>query len=125
MKLVERLANAWNAFTARDPTDVVSPGPGFVSSWYGHTPDRYIMPLRIDKTLVNTIINRIAVDCAKVSIYHAKLNENDQFQEVIQSGLNYALTESPNIDQTGPHFIQDLVTQMLSSGQAVGGRGSC
>ena len=60
--------------------------------------------------------NRIALDVAANDIRHVKLDEDDRFSEIIDSGLNNCLALDANIDQTGRAFIQDAVMSMLDEG---------
>jgi hypothetical protein len=62
------------------------------------------------------VYNRIAMDVSAVMIQHVRLDQNGRFEEVINSGLNYALTVEANIDQTASAFIHDLVLSMFDEG---------
>lgn len=108
-----RLKHAWNAFFSRDPTDIYSFDYG-ESSYY--RPDRHRLRWGNDKTIVTAIYNRIALDVASVDIFHVRLDENDRYLEVIDSGLNNCLNLEANIDQTGRAFIQDVVMSMFDEG---------
>lgn len=109
--LTERIKKSWNAFLGRDPTYEWDIGP---SSYL--RPDRMRFTRGVDKSIVSTIYNRIAVDSAQITILHAKLNEEEKYQETIYSNLNNVLTLSANLDQTGRAFIQDAVMSMLDEG---------
>lgn len=65
---------------------------------------------------MNSIYNRIAIDCSSITIEHVRLDENGRFSEVIESGLNSCFTLSANKDQTGRAFIQDIVQSMFDEG---------
>lgn len=112
--VVERFKNGWNAFLNRDPTityKYVDIGAG-----YSYRPDR---PKRIrgsEKSIVNSIYNRIAVDVASTTIQHARVNQNGQMVEAIKSGFNDCLNLSANIDQSGRAFIQDIVQSVCDEG---------
>ena len=69
-----------------------------------------------EKSIVNAVYNRIAIDTAAVTIEHAKKNDDGFFQETINSDLNDVLNLSANIDQTGRAFIQDVVLSMFDEG---------
>lgn len=79
-------------------------------------PDRTGLSYNVDRTIVSSIYNRIAVDAASISIMHAKLNENRQFQEVIKSKLNDRLNYHANRDQTGRDLIKDIVISLCGEG---------
>lgn len=111
----ERLKNGWNAFfNNRDPTEYITQSPYAVSSYT--RPDRPRLTFGNDKSIVNAIYNRIAMDVASVDIRHVRLDENGRFTEEINSPLNNALTLDANIDQTGRAFIMDVVLSMFDEG---------
>ena len=107
-----RLKHAWNAFMNRDPP-LQYKDLGYISSY---RPDRMRFTRGNERSIVTAIYNRIAIDCAAITIQHAKLDENGRYQEVINSGLNRCLNLEANIDQTGRAFIQDVVQSMLDEG---------
>lgn len=113
---VNRIKHAWNAFLSRDPPEMRDPYSG--GYLYGSTyrPDRARFPLGGDRSIITSIYNRIAMDCASVSIKHVRLDENGRYSETIESGLNNCISFEANIDQTGRAFIQDIVMSMLEEG---------
>ena len=116
MGLGTRIQNAWDAFLNRDQNyDYYMPYPysGMVSS---SRPDRVRLLPGNERTIINAIETRIAVDAASVKIIHARLDENGRFQNTIGSGLNSCMTLSANKDQTGRAFFQDLVMSLLDEG---------
>ncbi len=119
MNVFERAREAWRVFRGRDhprrSTDWQTAGwyTGPVSS---DRPDRVRMKPGNERTLVNMAYNRIALDCATVEMHHAKINENDQFQEIIHDDLEYALTVSANFDQTPQAYMQDVIISMFDEG---------
>jgi len=116
MSFTDRLAHAWNAFLGRDPTNIGYQNYG--PSSYVH-PDRPILTGGNDRSIVNSLYNRIAMDVAARPIIHAIADVNGKFKEEVESGLNNCLKVSANIDQTGRGFIQDAVITMLDSGHVV------
>lgn len=111
-KFTDRLMHAWNAFRGRDHPFTQDLGPG---SYY--RPDRRMTYVRgNDKSIVASVINRIAIDCSTVSIIHARVDDNGNYLETIKDSLNECLTLSANIDQTGQAFVIDLISTMLSGG---------
>lgn len=108
----DRLQHAWNAFMNKDPTmenfNEVSYG------WY--RPDRPRFTRGNERSIVNAIYNRIALDAAQVDIKHVRLDNNGNYVELIDSGLNECLSVSANIDQTGRALIQDAVMSLLDEG---------
>lgn len=116
MGLGTRIQNAWNAFLNRDTNDIYRVPysySGFISS---SRPDRVRLISGNERTIINAIETRIAVDTASVKVIHARLDENGRFQNTIASGLNSCMTLSANKDQTGRAFFQDLVISMLDEG---------
>ena len=114
-KFIDRLANAWNAFLSREPTQDFSPRNyyGAISS---RKPDRTILNASNERSILTAIYNRIALDVAAVNIRHVRLDENERYKEEINSGLNWCLKLSANRDQTSRAFIQDAVMSMLDEG---------
>lgn len=109
--LTQRLQNAWNAF--RNPRDQTIRDYG---RSYTYRPDRYKIRSGNERSIVTNVFNRIAVDCASVTMEHVKLDENGRYKDVMKSGLNECLTLSANLDQTGRAFIQDAVHSMFDEG---------
>ena len=110
----DRLSHAWNAFMNKDPT--VHVPPAFVYGGNGRNPDRIVLSRGNEKSIVNAIYNRIAVDVAINTFQHVRNDKNGRFVEVIDDGINECLNLEANIDQTGRQFIQDLVLSMLDEG---------
>ena len=83
LEVSSRLKHAWNAFVNnRDPTasyrDI---GPG-----YSYRPDRPRLTRGNERSIITSVYNRIALDVAAIDIRHVKLDENDRFSEIIDSG---------------------------------------
>lgn len=113
MLFTDRLQHAWDAFLNRSPT---KNGYYDYGISYGLRPDRPIFHLGNERSIVSSIYTQIAVDVASVSIEHVRLDENGNYVETIDSGLNRCLTLSANIDQTGRDFIEDVVISMFDEG---------
>lgn len=111
--LGSRLKHAWNAFTNnRDPTIVYRDiGPG-----YSIRPDRPRFSRGNERTIITSILNRIALDAASIDLVHCKLDDNGRFVENVNSKLNSCLTLSANIDQTGRAFRHDIYMSLLDEG---------
>ena len=110
MGLKNRLQHAWNAFANKDPT---------YSSGYGsdsHRPDRPRFSRGNERSIVTAVLNKISIDCAAINIEHVRLDDNNRFVEVMNTGLNKCLTLEANIDQTGRAFIQDAVMSLMDEG---------
>lgn len=110
--LKTRVKQAWNAFLNRDPTyEHGNNGEG-----YYYRPDRIRLTRGNERTIVTSIINRIALDVAAITIKHCRLDDNERYSETINSPLNQCLNLEANMDQTSRAFIQDVVVSMLNEG---------
>jgi len=107
-----RLKHAWNVFFNKDPTDYYKN----IGTSYTYRPDRPRLTRGNERSMVTSVYNRIGLDASSVSIQHVRLDENNRFLSVIDSGLNSCLTVEANLDQTGRAFIQDIVMSMLDEG---------
>lgn len=112
MGFVDRIQRGWNAFRNRDPTqDFRDSG-----MTYYYRPDRPRFTRGNERSIMTSVLNRIALDVSAIDIFHVKLDKNGRFLTVIESGLNNCLTLSANADQTGRAFKQDVVMSMLDEG---------
>lgn len=110
MGLKNRLQHAWNAFANKDPT---------YSSGYGgylYRPDRPRFSRGNERSIVTAVLNKISMDCAAINVEHVRLDDNNRFVEVLNTGLNKCLTLEANLDQTGRVFIQDAVMSLMDEG---------
>lgn len=107
-----RLKNAWNAFFNKNRTY-----DSYVGTYY--RPDRVRLSRGNERSIVTSVINKIAIDVASIKINHCRLDKEDRFSEIIDSTLNDRLNLEANIDQTSRAFIQDIVMTMFDSGVAV------
>lgn len=109
--ILTRFRNAWNLFRLGDEEYFGSHGPGS-----GTRPDRTKLFIGTERTIISSIYNRIGIDVASIGIRHARMDENDNFLETINSGIDNCLTLEANIDQSGRAFIQDIVMSMCDEG---------
>lgn len=121
MGLLDRLSHAWNAFFGKGPPYDLQKQfiePKYLDLGYSSTyrPDRVYFTRGQEKTFVNTIINRIAVDAASVNIRHVRLDDNDRFKSEEISDLNNCLSVEANKDQSARAFLQDVIMSMLDEG---------
>lgn len=110
---MDRLQHSWNAFTGASTEKYLNQNLG-VS--YSSRPDVRRFTRGNKQSIVSSVYNQIAVDCAAIPIYHCRVDEDDKFLEVIKSGLTEVMTVEANLDQTGRSFIQDVVTSMIDEG---------
>ena len=114
MSIKDRLLSGWNAFLGRDPTPK---NQTLLSSYaFGARPDQYHLPRGMERSVVNSILNRIAVDVASISIEHVNLDDRGRYKEPRTSYLNECLTINANRDQTARAFIQDVAMSLLDEG---------
>ena len=111
-KFGSRLKHAWNAFMNRDPPMSYRDYGG----GYSYRPDRVRFSRGNERTIVTSVITRIAMDCADIRIVHADMDKNGRFKQEHPGGLNNCLTLEANVDQSGRAFIQDAVMTLLDEG---------
>lgn len=113
MGLTDRLKHAWDAFRNRDPTRI---NTYFLGESNYRNPDKIRLTIGNERSIIASIYNRIALDCAAIAIRHVRLDQNGRYQEDIKDSLDECLTVSPNLDQTPRSFFQDLVLSMFDEG---------
>lgn len=109
----ERFKKAFNAFLGRDaPITYYS---------YGMDTNPYSRGMSItnERSIINTVYTKIAVDVSLISINHVHLNKDGRFDHLINSSLNRVLTKDANLDQTGRSLIREAVSTMLEKGVSV------
>ena len=112
--IVTRFRKAWNVF--------LNPNLSNINSGYGgyyYRPDRVRLARGNERSIVTSVINKIALDVASIDIKHCKIDEQGRFSEVLKTTLNDRLTLEANIDQTSRAFVQDIMMTMLDKGVAV------
>lgn len=117
MGLLDRLQHAWNAFRDNEKTDYISSN-NYVDLGYTSTyrPDRVTFSRGNERSIITSVYNRIAVDCASVDVRHVKLDSNKRYTDDIDSKLNNCLTIEANKDQTARALIQDVVMSLFDEG---------
>lgn len=113
MSLKDRFQSGWNAFLGRDgPSD----DNRYLGEAYYTRPDRIQLTRGHERSIINAVYNRIAMDAATINIRHVKTDKEGRYKEEENSDLNDRLTLEANRDQTGRAFIQDAVMSMLDEG---------
>lgn len=119
-KWIERFKNGWNAFIAKDSEgledDLKRYHRTFFEGGSSWRPDRPKMKTGNERSIINSVMTRIAVDVAQNDIRHVRLDENGRFIAYIEDELDKCLHVEANIDQSGREFIQDAVMSMLDEG---------
>lgn len=114
--LTDRLMHAWNAFSNWEQR---SPN---LSQQYGLTqsfrPDRNNLRITNERSIIASILTRMAMDVASIDLLHVRLDEDKRFLEEIDSGLNNCLTVEANLDQAARAFRQDIAQTLFDEGVA-------
>jgi hypothetical protein len=122
MSLKDRFASAWNAFQSEEKrrSETTDEAGRSLMSQIGSTSyfrqDRHRMRYSSERSILNSIFNRIANDVASIQIQHVRVDSNDRFVDHIKSSLNDCITLSANIDQTARDFWVDVTLSMLDEG---------
>lgn len=118
MSIMEKLKRGWNAFTGRDPTRNNNWGrqPELFYNASSYRPDRKRLSRGNERSIINSVINRIAIDVASIKIEHVKLDENGRYLSEMDTSLNRILTLEANKDQTARAFVQDIAQSMCDEG---------
>jgi len=115
---INRLRTAWNVFRDRgvveDPTNSLSNQGRSFSSTYA--PFRHRMHLGNEQSIVSAVYTRCAIDVSSIKFRHSRVDQNESFLDVIDSGLNKCLSLSSNLDQTHIAFFHDVVVSMFDEG---------
>lgn len=109
----ERLKSAYNAFMGR-----AAPSETKIHYYGGSSsrPDRTYRRIQNERSIINSIYNKISVDGASIDIKHVKVNEDENYDHTMTSDLNNMLTWGANVDQTGRQLMRDLIYSMLDEG---------
>lgn len=114
-----RLRKAWNVFRSKEE-EAASYWTTDTGPSYFYRPDRSRLSFRNERTIVNSILNRIALDCSSIEIRHVKLDEDGRYlEDVKNSGINRCFNVEANIDQTGRAFRNDMYLTLLDKGTIV------
>ena len=112
MSALDYIKHAWNLF-AYDQNVRMPPTDGV---GYASNPIRYRPSFGNERSLINSVVNRIALDAAAIDLNHVRLDDNNRFKEIENSKLNQCLTVEANVDQTGRGLVRDIVMSMLDEG---------
>lgn len=115
MGLFDSIKHAWNIFTERDPTKIDKKNYYYFGS-SSSRPDRLIIRPGTERSIIASVYNRIAIDCAAIPIHHVKIDKNGRYKESVKSSLEECLTVEANKDQTGRELIQDIVMSLCDEG---------
>lgn len=85
---------------------------------YSYNPDRATFTGGIERSIVSSLYNRIAIDVSAIDIRHCRISKDGQYLETINDSLNKCFSINANIDQSGRQFIQDLAITIFDDGCA-------
>lgn len=116
--LTTKLKHAWNAFVSDEDR---FREPAYVEGAFGSVgrPDRPRRFFSNERSIISSIYTRISIDVAAINFRHARLDDQDRFQEEIPSYLNNCLKVEANLDQAASAFRQDIVETLFDKGVAV------
>jgi len=111
-RIAAAFAHGWNAFinTNRE----VHSAMGAVS--FGSRPDRVRLRTTNERSIISSILTRLAIDAAGADIRHVRVDSEGRYSEDIKSGFQDCLTVEANIDQAARHFRQDIFMTMFQTG---------
>lgn len=111
----KRLAHAVNTFF-REEDDAPIASYAYGTS-YSSRPDRPRSRAGVERTKINSIFTRMAVDTSGIKMEHVRIDmATGQYVETINSGLNQCLNIEANIDQAARHFRIDMPASMFKEG---------
>ena len=115
--ITSRLKNAWDAFRDKNDTYELSQND-YWSNVTTYKPDRVRMHYSNERSIVNSIFNRIAVDVSQLDIRHVMTDpeKNGRYIDTIDSYLNDCLSVEANIDQTARELVRDICISMFDEG---------
>lgn len=111
----DRLRKALNVFREKEE-EASNYWVNDVGPTYFYRPDRNRLKYRHERTIINSILNRISLDAGSIDIKHVELDENGRYLKDIDSGLNYCLNIEANVDQAGRAFRNDIFLTLLDKG---------
>ncbi len=114
MGLLDRIQHAFNAFIKNDTYERNTYVDYGMASYY--RPYKSYFTKGTERSIVASIYNRIAIDCAAISYKHVVLDEEGRYKEEIKDELNDRLNFDANLDQTSRAFFQDVVQSMFDEG---------
>lgn len=111
---MSRIKHGWNAFMNKDPTPDIryrNYGPG-----YSRRIDRPRFTRGNERSIVTAIFNKMAVDVSQIEFRHVQLDNEGNYKDNRDSGLNECLNVEANIDQSGTAFKLDATISLLDEG---------
>ena len=119
MSLGSRLKNTWIAWRSKEQ-DQARGDETFNTFSYG-SPVSYfgnMLTPRVgnERSILASILVRMAIDVAQVRLVHAIVDENGYFVSEVKSELNECLNLEANLDQGGMAFRMDMAMTLFDEG---------
>lgn len=107
----DSLEHSWTPFGSNQlaPRD-------FLGYSYGYRPDRVRLNIGNERSIMASVLMRIAIDVANLKYRHAEVDQNGSFLKVMDSSLNRCLNIEANIDQSATAFMLDTALSLLDEG---------
>lgn len=115
-KIQNYIQHAWNAFQDKNNNPLETSYE--LGQYQSIRPDRPRLRISNERTIVTPILTRLAIDVAAVDLRHARVDENENFVEEVDSGLTNCLRFEANIDQASTAFKQDIAWTLFDHGVA-------
>jgi len=113
-RVLRQLKHSWNLF--KDGPEDVNHTGGFAAQRPGM--NRSMSLYYSDRSFIQSIYNRMAVDFSSIEFIHALLDENDVAKEIVRDDLHNCLTVSANIDQSAQALKIDFAMTLFETGEA-------
>lgn len=114
MAITDRIRRVLNTFLQNEPNDIFRTSRGPSSS---SPPDQRVQRFYYnDKSIVSSVLNRIAMDVAGIQLRHVKTDDDRRYSEDMDSALQLCFILEANIDQGPRHFRQDAALTMFDLG---------
>ena len=111
MDIKNRIRNAWNAFSNQNGYNSAL-GPS-----YSYQPNKNrFYSITNERTIINSVINKIAIDAASVIIKQVYVDKEGRYLKDCECSLNRIFNVEANIDQSSYNFILDVISSMLTEG---------
>jgi len=112
----QRLKHAWNAFSGAEQRRQNTPFTEYYGANSGRRPDRPVIFVSNERSIISSIYNRLGIDVSSVKIQHVKVDDEERYLETVDSGLNNCLTVEANVDQAARMFRQDIAMTLFEEG---------
>lgn len=114
MGIRSQFRHAWNAFKNWDQND--QQVQSYAAGSFGIRPDRTRLTFSNERSIISSIITRMALDVAAIELVHVRNDEDGKYVSDIQSGLNNCMSVQANIDQFPQQFRQDVIMTLFDKG---------